>query len=457
MKTKSVPYLLEAIDAESIQAIHAATLDVLSEAGVYIEEPEALDLLSAAGARVEPGGRVYFPPELVQKAIDSAPKGFRMYNRLGEEALRLEPGYVYCGTGSDCPHVIDLESGERRLATRADIGLFARLSDSLPNIDFVLSMGIASDVPPETADLEHFNAMVENTVKPVFFTVVIQENLQPILERAAEMAGGLAAVQAKPFAALFAMPSPPLRHSHTALHNIMQCARQGFPVVYASGTQMGVSGPVTLAGAVASSNCDVLAGLVVHQLACPGAPFVYGVCVPPIDMRTTIECYGAPEHYLGDLVNVQVARSYGLPTWGYAGDTDAKTLDLQAGMEYTGATLMGLLSGCNLLHDVGYLESGMTASCESILFGNEVIEFARRALQPVVVDAETLATTLIKKVGAGGTFLTEDHTLRHFREVWYSPLVDRQRYDAWVLKGEQTMGERLRTRVKRILAGDSEP
>lgn len=448
----NLPYQLEAIDPADVDAIHAASLQVLSEAGAVYEDPISIQLLTRAGAVLFDGGRVCLPTALVEDAIASAPKSIQMYNRLGEPALSLEPGYVYYGTGSDCPNVLDFETGERRIALEKDVELFTRLSDALPEIDFILSMAIASDAPIPTADLHHFRAMLYNTTKPIFYTVVNDENNQVIIDLASLVAGSLPALQERPFIANFGMPSPPLRHSRNALRNLIGCAQQSIPAVYASGTQMGTSGPMTIAGATVSSNCDVLSGLVVHQLANPGAPFIYGVCIPPIDMQTTIECYGAPEHFLGDLVNVRVAQRYGLPTWGYAADSDSKVLDLQAAIEYLGSSIMGLLSGCNLLHDVGYLESGMTASCESIVFGNEVVAYARRIIQPVVVNQETLATDLIKKVGSGGTFMTEKHTFKHFRDFWYSPLVDRHRHEGWVKAGKLSMLDRIRARTAEILA-----
>jgi trimethylamine--corrinoid protein Co-methyltransferase len=455
MKDKSkpnLPYQLEAIDPADIEAIHAASLQVLSDTGAVYEDPGSVEMLQQAGAIVHEGGRVCFPPAMVEAAIDSAPKSIQMYNRLGEPSLHLEQGYVYYGTGSDCPNVLDFESGTRRIAIERDVEKFTRLSDALPEIDFICSMAIASDAPIPSADLHHFRAMLSNTIKPIFYTVVNAENNQVIIDFASLVAGSLQTLKDRPFIANFGMPSPPLRHSKSALCNLIGCAQQSIPAVYASGTQMGTSGPMTIAGATVSSNCDVLSGLIVHQIAKPGAPFIYGVCIPPIDMHTTIECYGAPEHFVGDLVNVRVAQKYGLPNWGYAADTDSKVLDLQAAIEYLGSAVIGLLSGCNLLHDVGYLESGMTASCESIVFGNEVVAYARRIIQPVVVNQETLATDLIKKVGSGGSFMTERHTFNHFREFWYSPLVDRHRYEAWAIAGKSTMSDRIHQRTAEILA-----
>jgi trimethylamine--corrinoid protein Co-methyltransferase len=449
---RRVPYQLEVVDADGLAAIHAGTVEVLSETGVILEDPEALELLASAGAVANDEGLVKIPEMLLEKTIDSAPSAVRIYSRDGEEAMRLERDNVYCGTGSDCPYVIDSRTGARRRATKMDIETFARLSDGLTNIDFVLSMGLASDVPPETADLHHFQAMLYNTCKPIVFTSVDHQNLVDIVDLASEVRGSKQGLEERPFLALFAMPSPPLRHSRIALQNLIYCAQHLVPVVYASGTSMGALGPMSIAGSTVSSNCDIMSGLVVHQLANPGAPFIYGVGVSVMDMRTAIDSYGAPEHHLADVVNAQVAHSYGLPTWGYAADTDSKVVDLQAALEYFSATIMGFLSGCNLLHDVGYLESGMTASCESIVLGNEVVEFVRRLLQNIDVDEDSLAVEMIKRVGPGETFLKEPHTRTHLRDFWYSPLIDRHRYTEWDWDGRLTMLDRLRQQVQVILS-----
>ncbi len=451
-ENKLAPYRLGVLDSESVGAIHEATLEVLADTGALFEDEEAIELLASAGAIVGDGHRVKVPPSLVEQALESAPSSVSFFTREGEEAMRLEPGHVYFGTGSDCPDVLDPETGVRRKAVKRDIETFARLSDALPSIDFILSMGLASDVPSQTADLHHFQAMVCNTTKPVLFTAVRDESLPYILDLAAEIAGSQETLRESPFVGLYAMPSPPLRHSRVALRNLIRCARRSVPVVYASGTNPGATGPMSIAGSAVSANCDVLAGLVIHQLANPGAPYVYGVGVLPMDMRSAVSSYGAPEHHLGDLVNGQVAQSYGLPTWGFAAASDSKVLDLQAGLEYCTSTMMGLLSQVNMLHDVGFLDFGRLASCESILFAAEVIAYCRGTLQPLSIDSETLGVETIKQVGPGGTFLTEPYTVEHFREFYYSPLIDRRRHEQWVAKGSMTMTDRLHARARDLLA-----
>lgn len=449
---KRVPYRLGVLDSESIGAMHEATLEVLAEAGALFEDEEAVELLACAGATVDDQHRVRIPPSLVDQAIESAPSSVIFFTREGEEAMRLEPGYVYFGTGSDCPDVMDPETGMRRRAAKRDIETLARLSDALPNIDFILSMGLASDVPSSTADLHHFQAMVCNTTKPILFTAVRDENLPHITDMAAEIVGSQETLREHPFVGLYAMPSPPLRHSKVALRNLTRCARRSVPVVYASGTNPGATGPMSIAGSTVSANCDVLAGLVVHQLANPGAPYIYGVGVLPMDMRSAVSSYGAPEHHLGDLVNGMVAQSYQLPTWGFAAASDSKVLDLQAGLEYCTSTMMGLLSQVNMLHDVGFLDFGRVASCESIVFADEVVAYSRSALQAVPVDRETLSVETIKQVGPGGSFLTEAYTVEHFRDFYDSSLIDRRRHEQWVGKGSKTMSDRLHSRAQELLA-----
>jgi trimethylamine--corrinoid protein Co-methyltransferase len=448
---RKTPYKLQVAGPQDLFSIHEATLDVLWETGAIFEDSTAVELLTAAGAVSEGAGRVRIPPYVVERAIETAPSSFCLYSRDGQVAMKLEPGHVHCGTGSDCPYVIDHDTGQRRQAVKRDIEVFSRLSDALPNIDFVMTMALASDYPASTADLHHFLAMVENTTKPVCFTAVKHENLVRICQLAATIAGSKQALQEHPFLFHYAMPSPPLRHSATALQNLLHCAQQSIPVVYGSGTAMGLTGPMTIAGATVSSNADILSGLVAHQLANPGAPFIYGAGVTVFDMKTMIDSYGAPEHHLGDALNGQLVHHYGLPSWGYAADTDSKVLDLQAGVEFVSATFMGMLSNFNLLHDVGYMESGLTASCESILLGNEVIENVRRMLQPIVINDETLGVASIKNMGPGGSFVAEGQTLKCFRDIWYSPLIDRRRYGDWASLGSLTMHDRLRSRVQDLL------
>ncbi|UCC61975.1 MAG: trimethylamine methyltransferase family protein, partial [Anaerolineae bacterium] len=214
---------------------------------------------------------------------------------------------------------------------------------------------------------------------------------------------------------------------------------------------MGGTAPVTLAGGQALGNAEVLSSLVMHQHKHPGEPFVYGSGLHHMDMKTTISVYGAPEFQLARIAVAEMGRFYELPTWGYAGHTDSCVMDEQAAADATFSASVALLAGHNLVHDVGYLEAGLTTSPEMIVFTAETISMMRHFMAGVSLDADALAAEAIHQVGPGGDFLTHKHTLRHFRELWQPTLFSRQRADDWMATGSRRLGERLREKTLAII------
>jgi trimethylamine---corrinoid protein Co-methyltransferase len=143
---------------------------------------------------------------------------------------------------------------------------------------------------------------------------------------------------------------------------------------------------------------------------------------------------------------------YGLPVWGFAGCSDSKLPDMQAGIESALWILWAALSGTNLVHDVGYIESGLTCSYEMIVIGDEIISFVRRLLGGMRITPETLALDVIDAVGPGGDFLGTDHTLDHYRDVWYPRLFDRRMVEGWQEAGRPTALERARAMARETIA-----
>ena len=436
---------------EQCQQIHLASLEILSRTGIRVMDEEAVALLREAGADVTDGNLVRYPPHLVEWALSVAPPRVVLCHRNGERVMWLEDRNVYFGTGSDCPNVLDSFTGQRRKFLKQDVAQGICLCDALANIDFVLSIGLISDVPVAVSDVHQFEAMLLNTVKPIVFTAHGLEGCRDIIEMAEVAAGGADELCRNPNVAVFVEANPPLQFNRETLQKILFMAEKMLPVVFGSGPMMGASGPQTHAGIIALSNAENLAGNVIVQLKRQGTPFIYAHGIHPLDMRTTVLPYGAPELSLNTGAAADLAHFYHLPVWGYAGCSDAKMLDQQAAMEATASVIMSILTGNNLVHDVGYLESGLTSSFEMILLSDTAIEMARHMLKPIEIDEETLALDLIHEVGPGGSFIEKKHTLKHFREVWYSDVVDRWNYEKWVEAGSLTMGERLNQKVKQIL------
>ena len=170
-----------------------------------------------------------------------------------------------------------------------------------------------------------------------------------------------------------------------------------------------------------------------------------------MDMRSAQICYGSPEFQLTKAAIAQLGRWYGIPTWGYAGCSDAKVLDEQAAVEALLSVMMAQFSGANLIHDVGYMESGLTTSFEMIVLTDELVAMTNQLMNGIDVDQETLMLDEIHSVGPGGHFMDTDQTLSRFRNFWYPGLLDRGRREQWLAAGATTLGQRLNTRVKQIL------
>lgn len=433
------------------EEIHLASCQILEDTGMVIHHEEAAELLRRAGAYVEKGNRVYFPGFLIKQALQTAPSRVTLYNRSGEAAMHLEGSKVHFGTGSDTLNYLDPFTLERRKWFKDDVAKAIRVCDQLPNIDFVMSMGLLADADPRMINREQYAIMVQNTEKPQVVIAEDGDTLQDIIAMAACVVGGKEKLRQKPLFMIYTEPTSPLQHPRESIEKLLVAAENGVPANFACGGVAGASVPTTVAGALVQANAEALSGLVIHQLKAPGAPFIYGYGNSPLDMRTMQAVYGTPEAVLFQGGAVDLAHYYQLPSWGYAGCCNAKVCDEQAIAESTMFTLMGALQGCNIMHDVFYMEFGLTGSLELLLISNEVIGRTRRMLRGIDTDRESLAVDAIKRVGPGGNFLGDEHTAKHFRENWLPELSDFNNYEHWRENGGKTMAERARERIKVIL------
>lgn len=448
---------LSLLTQDQCEEIHLAVLEVLDRVGVNVFEDEALSLLQQAGARVD-GSRVHIPSWLVKKALSTVPCRVAISNRKSQRAMLLEKGRSYFGTGSDTQFTYDVEYGERRLAVKRDVASAARIADALPNIDFVMSLGIASDVPAENSYVHQFEAMVLNTTKPILYTAANQQDVEDILSIAELVAGDRKALAADPFLVLYAQPSTPLQHSREALEKLLLCAERRVPFQYISAVMLGGTAPVTMAGALVLVTAESLSGLVIHQLKSPGAPFISGGAAPQMDMQTSLCSYGAPELQLSCAAMAAMGRYYNLPVFTTAGCSDAQSFDQQAGMEAGYSVLMQALAGSNLIHDLGYIGAGMTSSMEMLALCNETAGIVKYILRGVEISPETLALDVIERVGPGGNFLAEEHTVEHFRTcLHFSELQNRLEYALWKEQGAEDFAARANQGIREILENHRVP
>jgi trimethylamine--corrinoid protein Co-methyltransferase len=440
------------LDKSQCDVIHQATLEILRRTGVRVFHAQALEMLRETDAIITDGNLVQMPPGLVEWAIAQAPSRIALCKRGSDEAvISLEGMNVHFGTGSDCLNYLDPRTGNHRRFTKDDVIDAIRVVDALPEIDFCMSMGIPADLDKANTYRHQFAMMLENTSKPIVFVCDDKNDCEAIAQMAAAAAGGMEALRLNPSLLLYSEPSSPLTHSETATGKLLYMAENCLPITHSPAPMMGGTAPITMAGGLALGNAEVLSSLVIHQLKHPGAPFLYGQGLHHLDMKTSISVYSAPEFQQARVLVAQLGRYYGLPTWGYAGHSDSCVMDEQAAADSAFSVLTALQAGNNLVHDIGYLEAGLTTSPEMVVFTAEMISMMRHYMAGITLDAESLALEVINKVGPGGNFLGQKHTRNHFREMWQPQIANRERMDTWVAEGSKRLSERLRERTVSIM------
>jgi trimethylamine---corrinoid protein Co-methyltransferase len=449
--------LLKLLAADDPERIVGEACVVLARTGVLVEHAGARELLQAAGATAH-GGRVLLPEPLVRDALARVPGPFRVYDRDGAVALDLEGDRVHFDPGSAAIHLLDPASWRRRAVTSRDVADFVRLVDGLPGYAAQSTGLVPADVPPELSDRYRLYLALKLSRKPVVTGTFRADGFAPMRDMLAAVRGGADALAARPLAIFDCCPSPPLKWSELTCSALIDAARAGVPAEIISVPLCGATAPVTLRSAVVQHCAESLSGLVIHQLARPGAPVVYGGSPAALDMRNGTTPMGAVETMLLDGAYAQVGKHLGLPTHGYLALSDAKVPDYQAGFESGMGAVVAALAGINVVSGAGMLDFENCQSLEKLLLDHEIVGVALRLARGVERRPED-AAALIDEVVHRSEFLSHPHTRATWRKELHvpSPLVDRQTYGDWESAGAKWAHERARAEVVRRLAAAPPP
>jgi len=413
---------------KQIEALHFRVLEIMERVGVTFECQEALDLLSDAGADVSNPKRVKIPSYLVEQAIRTAPKSITLYTREGEPAITLNQTQgAHFGTLTGCPYFLDPYTRQPRLVYVEDTISMSRLCDALPNIDWIYTTIAYRTVPADIADKVVLLQAILNNSKPVAVCSNDVASFREMVELCSIVAGGEEQLRAKPFLIGTSEPVSPVVQGKDAMEKSLLCAEKGLPnFIY--GMQMsGATTPATFAGTLVISAAESLSQLVVVQLKNPGTPVIFGGMPGIMDMKTTTYSFGAPELSLMIGALTELSHYYGLPMFGTAGATDARSMGAQMAAEVTYSCFLALLTGADLVHDISLMYSATMESPELTVFADEVIGMLKAFMRGIEVNDETIPMDLIERVGPGGNFLSEAHTLQHFRKFWVPTIFDRSR------------------------------
>ena len=438
------------LSKKECRRMHEASLEILESIGVRLDLEEALDMLKKAGASVMDGSVVRVPSHLVEKALATAPKQVILYDRLGNQAMPIGGYRCFYGPGSDCLNIIDHRTGERRNPVLKDLEEGVRLCDSLENIDFVMSMVLPTDTDKTLADRYQMEAMLTYTTKPIIFVTYEMSGCQDAVRMAEAVAGGADALRKKPMIACYINAISGVHHNKEALQKLLFLASKNLPSLYIPASTAAMTSPVTPAGSVAMDYAGVLVGLVLSQLKNEGAPVIV-TGMPAggtFDMGTMVTSYCEPER----TITQAMSHFYDLPMFSIAGASESKVVDQQAAAEAALSLVVETLAGGNIIHDLGYLESGLTFSLVQLAVCDEIVSWIKGFIKKFEVNDETLALDVMAEVGPDGQFLDTDHTLKHYKDRWYPSLFERDNYQSWLEKGGKSLAERAANKVEQLLA-----
>jgi trimethylamine--corrinoid protein Co-methyltransferase len=348
--------------------------------------------------------------------------------------------------------MVDWETGKRRYSTSEDIAQCARIADYLDHVDLIWPLGAGNDVPAPMRYIVDMCTSLRNCEKHFEGDATTGKEAQYQIEIAAAIVGGREELRERPIFSHVICTLSPLCYDKGMTEASIELGRAGIPVVIYPMPTTGGTGPATLAGTMVVNNAEFLGGLVIQEFASPGAPVVYAASVDTIDFKTGANM-PSPENSLMHLGLNQVAHYYDLPSEiSVTGGTTAKVLDTQAGYEQAITILTQISTTPDIALGMGGLEGARMTSAEALVIDNEIIDYALRFVEGFEVNDDTLAVDIIDKVGPGGIYLGEKHTVQHFRERWMSRLSDISSYETWEKQGSRSIDEVAREKVREILA-----
>ena len=447
---------LKTLSDELVNKIIDEAYGLLMDPGVRVHNQEALELLAEAGAEVDFESKVARIPEaIVQRALETAPSEFYLYNLEGEPVVHYGGDSVQFDPGSAAITILDSKTQEQRPPVTGDFVKFVKLVETIPQLDAQSTAMICSDVPEEIGDLYRLYLALNFMRKPIVTGAFGKDTWWTMKEMLVATVGGEVELTAKPVAVFDVCPSPPLLWSDLTCQNLIDCARSGIPSELVSMPLAGATAPVTLAGVVVQHTAECMSGVVICQLTHEGAPIVWGGSPAAFDMREGTTPMGAVGTWMIDCSYTQVGKVLGMPTHAYLGMSDAKIVDAQCGLESAGGTLLAALAGVNMVSGAGMMDFESCQSYEKLVIDAEIIGMAKRLIVGIEVRDEPIALSLMRSMGHRADYLADPHTLKWFQEELYIPskVIDRGSLDGWKSRGGKTAFERASDRVDQLLKG----
>jgi len=448
----------ELLTQEQVERVHEASLEILEEVGLLVRHGPARDLFRAHGCDVNSEtNRVKFPRAIVEKYRKVYPPKFTFGGRDPKYDKTIPDDSPVIVTGSSAPDILDPVTGVERRAVSADIVMIAHLIQELPAYDMFSVSVLADDAPDDQFTLARLYPALKYCMKPIRISSKDLPDAKEILQLAYLVAGSEEAYREHPFITHHYCPVvSPLTMDHLSTEAVMYFSEQGLPVYPTIVPNAGLTSPMSLAGTLAQGNAEFLAAATLMQMVREGTPLIYATLPTVADMRTGAYASGGVECGMLHMAHAQMAHFYNVPCGGYIGLTNAKVNDAQSGYETGLSTMAGLLAGMDMMNMGGLIEALKTFDFAKAVIDDEIAQMLKRMKRGLEFSEENLAVDIIKKIGPGGSFIVEPHTMKRMKTAGLlTKLSNRDSRTQWEKKGAHDIHDHAMTRVREILAKPS--
>lgn len=448
---------MQGATSSDIQTLHDASMQILQRAGVCFNHPEALEIFKTHGFDHR-NGRVFISENQVWDALKTVPASFEIQARNPEKTILVGGQDPVLLPTAGAPNIADPEKG-RRPAHLSDFSTCCALVETSGQLNMGGWLMVQpQDIPVGTAHLDMLFTYLTRCTKPLLGAFGSAFMAQDTFEMAGMIFGGTSYLKSHPVTAMVVNAMSPLKFSRDQTDVLIMSSRLCQPVVISNMALCGSTAPVRLPGLLAMINAEILAGMVLSQLAGPGTPVVYGTTSAPMDMKTLVGVVGAWETVKISAIAVQLARFYKMPCRTGGSLTDAHVPDAQAGAESSLLLSTAMRNGVDfIIHACGQISSFMAVSFEKWLIDEAVCDQVKRFLSPLDISEETIELDAICDAGVTGNFLIHPSTFLHFRELSRSDLFNRNHYTRWLENGAKDVAHVASDRLKKRLASYEPP
>ena len=453
----NLPVFAQLLTEAQVRRTHEASLQILQEVGLEVENTKARALFKQHGCGVfDDSRRVTIPPRVVEDCLKSIPPKFTFRARNPEFDRTIPDASPLVMTASSAPNVVDPVTKQQRLATSEDLARIAHLIDQLPGIDLFSVPVLAADAPAGQYSLTRFYMALKYCRKPIRGSGDPGGDSESILQLAYAIAGNEGAYKAHPFITHHHCPIiAPLRLDENSTEMMMFYTEQGLPNHPTIVPNAGLTSPMTLAGTLAQGNAEFLACAALMQMVRPGTPTIYSTLSTVADVRTGAYAPGGIECGMLNMAHAQMARFYRVPCAGYIGLTNSKLVDAQAGYEKALSCMGGLLAGMHVLQFAGLIEALLTFDFGMAAVDNEISLMLKRLARGMEFSDANLALEEIKTVGPSGMFMDTDLTLDRMKATAFLPdIADRESRETWSKKGGLDTADKALRKARKILESD---